>query len=240
VPVAPTEAEGDAKKAEPPSLQEWLKRHGWVDKRAESVMALQRLETPDSQHQLEPDEADLVESELDQARFRIEKREAEAHQVQSLRDQVCSLQLEAQTWQRKAETAQKALAVTERHLSDAHRVIDSLMPLNVWAGNPCCVCGEPTDGVVDRETAAKPLERTGHEECLLKAGLKKIIFRSLFGTANSRRATVLANEPKRPKGINDCAVRMAMERNELFHNGLVPEGEERFFGCYSLIAPLRL
>jgi hypothetical protein len=76
------------------------------------------------------------------------------------------------------------------------------MPLNVWAGNPCCVCGEPTDGVVDREMAAKLLEHTGHKECLLKSGLKRRRhFFGLIGGDKIRRATVMADVPKHPNGI---------------------------------------
>jgi DNA repair exonuclease SbcCD ATPase subunit len=206
VPAAETE-EGDTKKAGLPSLQEWLKRHGWVDKRTESNTVPQQSETPYDQCQLEPTGDRLTETNplqrgLDKARSRIAELEAKAHQVKTLRDQVCSLQEERLIWQRRANEAQKALAETERHLSEAHRVIDSLMPLNVWAGNPCCVCGEPTDGVVDRETAAKLLERTGHKECLLKAGLRRRKhFFDLIGGVKIQRATVLADEPKRPKGI---------------------------------------
>jgi DNA repair exonuclease SbcCD ATPase subunit len=118
-------------------------------------------------------EAASLRSELDQALSRIEELEAEVHQVKALRAPVRSFQLEVQTWQRKAETRQKALEEAEHHVSEAHRVVDALTPLNVWAGHPCCVCGRPTDGVVDKETAAKLLERTGHKECLLRAGLRR-------------------------------------------------------------------
>jgi hypothetical protein len=115
-------------------LQEWLKRHGWVDKRTENTGAPQQSETPDGQRQLK--------STGDQP--------AEDSEVKALQEEV-------QTWQRNAEITQKALEEAERHLNEAHRVIDDLTPLMVWAGHPCCVCEKPTDGVVDRETAAKLL-----------------------------------------------------------------------------------
>jgi DNA repair exonuclease SbcCD ATPase subunit len=202
VPAATTEAEGDAKKAGPPSLQEWLKRHGWEYKRAESNKNSQGSETPEGQHQLEPAEPSPLQSKLDQALSRIEELEAEAHQVKALRKQVHSLEVEAQTWQRKATATQKALEEAERLVSETHRVIDALTPLNVWTGHPCCVCGEPTDGVVDWETAAKLLERTGHKECLLKAGLRRRQhFFDLIGGVKIQRATVMADTPKHPNGI---------------------------------------
>jgi DNA repair exonuclease SbcCD ATPase subunit len=164
-------------------------------------------ENADLQQRIATLEAELAEaaslrSELDLARSHIDELEAEAHRVQGLQDQVRSLQLEAQTWQREAETTQKALEEVERHLAEVHRVIDALMPLKVWAGHPCCVCGELTDGVVDKETAAKLLERTGHKECLIKAGLKRRRHSfALIGGAKIRRATVMADTPKHPNGI---------------------------------------
>jgi hypothetical protein len=202
VSAAATEAEGDAKKAGPPSLQEWLKRHGWVDKRADSTTTLQRSETSYDQRQSEPAETNPLQSELDQALSRIEELEAEVHQVKALRAQVRSFQLEVQTWQYKAETTQKALEEAEHRVSEAHRVVDALTPLNVWAGHPCCVCGRPTDGVVDKETAAKLLERTGHKECLLRAGLRRRRHSfDLLSDAKTRWATVMADVPKHPNGI---------------------------------------
>jgi DNA repair exonuclease SbcCD ATPase subunit len=112
------------------------------------------------------------------------------------------LQEEVQTWQQEAETAQKALKEAEHRLSEAQRIIDAPMPLMVWAGHPCCVCGRPTDGVVDQETAAKLLERAGHKECLLKAGLRRRRNSfDLVGDARTKRATVMAHVPKHPNGI---------------------------------------
>ena len=186
LPVATTEAEGDAKKAGPPSLQEWLKRHGWVDKRADSTTSPRQSETSEGQHQLKS----------------TGKQPAEASEVKALQDQVRSLQVEAQAWQRRADEAQKTLKEAERHLWEAHWVIDDLTPLMVWAGHPCCVCGEPTDGVVDQETAAKLIERTGHKECLIQAGLRRRRHSfDLMGGAKIRRATVMADTSKHPNGI---------------------------------------
>jgi DNA repair exonuclease SbcCD ATPase subunit len=207
VPAATIRAEGEAKKAGPPSLQEWLKRHGWVDKRAESATAPQQSETADSQYQSEladdqPVQTNSLQREFDQARSQIEKLEAEARQVEALRNQVRSLQVEVQNWQRTANETQKALEDTEHYLSEARRVIGALMPLELWAGHLCCVCGEPTDGVVDQETAAKLLERTGHKECLIKAGLRRRRHSfDLIGGAKIRRATVIADMAKHPNGI---------------------------------------
>jgi hypothetical protein len=131
VPVAAVDTEGDAKKSGSPSLQEWLERHGWVDKQVESNKAPRRLEMSEDQHQLEPTDGQATENnplqiELDQARSRIQKLEAEASGLQALRQQVRALQVEAETWQRRATATQETLV--ERHLNEAHQVIDSLMP----------------------------------------------------------------------------------------------------------------
>jgi hypothetical protein len=204
VPAATTEAEGETKEAGPPSLQEWLKRHGWVDKRAEATTSPQESGMSDSQHQLGPADDQLAEnnplqSELAQAHSHIQELEAEVKDVQILREQIRALQVETHTWQRKAE---KALEEADRHLSEAHRVIDALMPLNVWVGHPCCVCGKPTDDLVDQETAAKLLERIGHKECLIQAGLRRRRHSfDLIGDAKTRRATVMADISDRPNGI---------------------------------------
>jgi DNA repair exonuclease SbcCD ATPase subunit len=166
-----------------------------------------QAENADLQQRIVTLEAELAEaaslrSELDQALSRIEELEAEAHQVKALRVQARSFQLEVQTWQRKAETTQKPLEEAEHRVSEAHRVVDALTPLNVWAGHPCCVCGKPTDGVVDKETAAKLLERTGHKECLLKAGLRRRRHSfDLVGDVKTRGTTVMADMAKHPNGI---------------------------------------
>jgi hypothetical protein len=80
--------------------------------------------------------------------------------------------------------------------------IDALIPLSIWAGNTCCVCGKPTNGVVDQETAVKLLERTGHKECLINGGRRRRRhFFDLTGGDKTLRTNIMADVPKPPTAI---------------------------------------
>ncbi len=139
-------------------------------------------------------EANSLRFQVDQAQARIEELESEAQQAEALRAQLIALRGEVQDWQRKTAEMKKALEQAEQHVREAQRVNQALMPLMVWAGHPCYVCGRPTDGVVDRETAAHLLEFTGHKECLIKAGLiQGNLFLVLAEGRQSGRATVLSD-----------------------------------------------
>jgi DNA repair exonuclease SbcCD ATPase subunit len=148
-------------------------------------------------------EAELAEAhsprfQLDQAQARIEELETEAKNTATLTKRLGMVQEEAQSWQSKAAEALHTLTDAQRQLVAAQAIIQTLKPLTVWAGHPCCVCEEATDGVLDRESAAKLLERVGHRRCLEHSGLKGITFRSL---ALPTRAAVLADEPESPRAF---------------------------------------
>ena len=105
-------------------------------------------------------------------------------------------------WQRKAKAAEVAPHQAEHEVAYVTRMNQALMPLTVWQWHPCCECGEATDGIVDRKTAARLLGSVGHKECLSQAGQLRVRLADfaidLYGSVDEKAkwATTVADYPK--------------------------------------------
>ena len=51
---------------------------------------------------------------------------------------------------------------THDHIEELER----LLPLKVWSGHPCALCGEPLKGIVDHELARVLLKHAAHKRCI--------------------------------------------------------------------------
>ncbi len=146
------------------------------------------------------EEGATLQDQLEQAQARIGALEAEAREARNLRERVKALQQEIKDWQRKAEAAQTARAQAEQRAEQVATEKQALMPLTVWNGHPCCVCGEPMEGIVERETAVRLLQNTGHKECLQRAGRRKVHLADFYGKDKDKRATTVADFPEGSRG----------------------------------------